>query len=645
MDASGNNPKFSWLAAIIPALLLAAVFSPILGYDFINLDVPDQVINNPDIRSLSPGSLGHIFTSKNVSSYYPIRTLTLAIDYHFWGENPRGYKQTNLAIHLANTLLVFWLLLRLFPSAGADSERYGIGWNAGVAAFGAAVFAIHPVVVEPVAWVPGREELLMTLGASGCVHCHLGARRLEAEGRRGGSLACWFGAVLCGAIACLSNAVGAVVPLLITAWDVLTLERPRLWKIVRSTAILWLIAAATIAVKRSGAEGESLEAGLFTFTRALMVPKVFWLNMMEFVCPANLAIDHGKVTAQGLGEAGVVPGLLLAIAVLAALWRFRQRKAIAFGLLWLLLAMVPTAQIMPHHIHRADRFLYLPLVGLVLALVGAIRAAIKPRAAAKKERGATQADAAAPSAEAPVPTFWIGVATVCLMLLAILSFFQVRTWQDSATVWRQALKVTPGGVFAHRRLADALAESGRFNEAIPHYEWVLEHEPGNTATIANYAMRLACAHDEALRDYDRAIQLAAKGCEDTRNEDPQLRRALSTAYMNRATALAQKGRFAEAVDGYRSAIEADPEHEVPLFNLALLLATCPDENIRRPEEAVRLAEQACAAAEEPNFVQLSILATVYEQTGHKDQAADAKRRAVEAARASGELNNPARFQK
>lgn len=644
MDASGNNPKIAWLAAILPTLLLAAVFSPILGYDFINLDVPDQVINNPDIRSLSPGNLGHIFTSKNVSSYYPVRTLTLAIDYHFWGENPRGYKQTNLAIHLANTLLVFWLLLRLLPSAGADPERYGVWWNAGVAAFGAAVFAIHPVVVEPVAWVAGREELLMTLGALGCFHCHLGARRLEAAGRRGASLACRFGAVFCCAIACLSNAVGAVAPLLITAWDVLTLQGPRLWEIVRSTALLWLIAAATIAVKRSGAEGESLEVGLFTFTRALMIPNVFWLNVKEFVWPTNLAIDHGKVTPQGMGEAGVVLGLLLAIAVLAALWRFRQRKAIAFGLLWLVLAMAPTAQIMPHHIHRADRFLYLPLVGLVLALVGAIQAAVKLRDAAKTNRGEALAGAASSSVETPIPTFWIGAATACLMLLAIRSGLQVRTWQDSATVWRQALKVTPGGVFAHRRLADALAETGRFNEAIPHYEWVLEHDPGNTAAIANYAMHLACARDEALRDYDRAIQLAAKGCEDTQGEDPQLRRALSTAYMNRATALTQKQRFAEAVDGYRSAIEADPEYEVPLFNLALLLATCPKEKIRRPEEAVRLAEQACAIVEEPNFVQLSILATVYEQTGHKEQAADAKRRAVEAARASGELNDPARLQ-
>ena len=120
------------------------------------------------------------------------------------------------------------------------------------ATFSAGLFAVHPVVVEPVTWVAGREELLMTLGTLGCVHFHLTARRLERRGRQNPrAMACFFSAALCCAAACLSNAVAAVIPLLIVAWDVLTLTGPKLWRIVGGTSALWSGACSDRWVKRS----------------------------------------------------------------------------------------------------------------------------------------------------------------------------------------------------------------------------------------------------------------------------------------------------------------------------------------------------------------------------------------------------------
>ena len=103
-----------WLAMGFLACLVIALFHPIGDFEFLNLDVPDQVASNVYIRSLSAENLKQIFTTWCMTSYYPIRTLTFAIDYQIWGPEPCGFKRTNMLIHLANVWLVFWLMLRMF---------------------------------------------------------------------------------------------------------------------------------------------------------------------------------------------------------------------------------------------------------------------------------------------------------------------------------------------------------------------------------------------------------------------------------------------------------------------------------------------------------------------------------------------------
>ena len=100
-------------ALLAPVLLVLVAFFPLFGFEFIELDAPNQVIENPHIRAITWQNLKHIFTSRSITSYYPIRTLTYAIDYRIWGLHPGGFKLTNGLIHLGNVLLVFWLLLRL----------------------------------------------------------------------------------------------------------------------------------------------------------------------------------------------------------------------------------------------------------------------------------------------------------------------------------------------------------------------------------------------------------------------------------------------------------------------------------------------------------------------------------------------------
>jgi tetratricopeptide (TPR) repeat protein len=206
-------------------------------------------------------------------------------------------------------------------------------------------------------------------------------------------------------------------------------------------------------------------------------------------------------------------------------------------------------------------------------------------------------------------------------------------WRDSVSLWENCVRCKPDNAYAHGCLAGTLADAGRFEEAVWHFETSLRMSPNDPRILDSYAYRLAACRQEHLRDYDQAIRLAGQACRLSRWKDPKFRRTLATAYMNLGTAQKRDGQFRGAIRNYRNAAASDPEYEAPLFNLALLLATCADPGLRDPDEAVRLAEEACTLGEEPNAVTLTILAQVYAATGRFDRAAAAIERAIQRAQA------------
>ena len=358
------------LAVASLAALVMAVFHPIAGFEFVDLDVGHQVLSNPHIRGLNWENVTHILTSRCTTSYYPVRSLTFALDYQIWGLNPTGFKLTNGLIHFTNVLLVFWLMLRFFQQPAAGGASSTTRQHVLVSAFSAGLFAIHPVVVEPVVWVSGREELLMTLGTLGCVHFYLTARRLaETGGRTGWMLASYVLAVFSCAAACLSNAVAAVIPLLIFALDVLVSAKPTSWRTIVRTAPFWAVGVATIVIKKVGEFSDSPhEVDAFSPDRLMLVLNVYWLNLSTLVWPTGLSVFRPGVRPLGYGDAGVILGGVAVGLTCLVLWAIRRQRPALLGLLWFGIALAPSSQIMVHHVHRADRFLYLPLAGLVVAV-------------------------------------------------------------------------------------------------------------------------------------------------------------------------------------------------------------------------------------------------------------------------------------
>ena len=606
-------------AAIALTFLVCAVFFPIAGFEFVNLDVDEQLIQNPYVHGLSWENVTHIFTARCITSYYPVRTLSFAIDYELWGLNPRGFKLTNGVIHLANSLLVFWLILRLFRHPAAGEKSCGVWWDVSAATLSAGVFAMHPVIVEPVTWVLGREELLMTLGTLGCLHLHLTARRLGGNGGRPrAALVCHGGAALFCAVACMSNAVAAVIPLLVVAWDVLTLSGAKWKRILGGTAALWVIGVATIAIK---ALGETISvpgtAALLSAERPMWIMKVYWLNLKTLVWPTQLAAMYSVPVPESLLDGEVILGGIAISLTGAVLWKLRRRKLVLWGLIWFGIALGPVSQIMPHHWARADRFLYLPLVGLVVALAMAMQ---RLRTAWKRHA-------------VLLAVIAVGAAG---LLLGTLSARQVRTWRNSLSMWQNCVEVDPGNTMAHTGLAETLSSSGQFDRAVQHYQMALQINPDNFVALNSFASDLAAYDQGKLQHYELAIQLAKRGCRITKWEDPTLNHTLAHAYSSFASALNRRGEFGRAMENYTKAIQAFPGCEVPLFNLALMLTECSDEKLRDPDRAVQLAERACGLLQCPGPRTLGILATAYAGAGRLDKAVDAVQQAIELARVEGD---------
>ncbi len=612
------------LAGALLAVVIYAIFRPILGFELVDFDVFTEVIDNQHVHGMTAENVRHILTRPCTTSYYPVRTLSFAANYQFWGLNPTAFKLTNGLIHLANVYLVFWLVLRLFRHGSHIVNRRRRPWDSFVAAISAGVFAVHPVVVEPVTWICGREELLMTFWALACFHFHLTARRLgEGAGTRR-AVACHVATALCCLFACLSNAVAAVLPLLIAVWDLLMLSGPKRRRIFGGTAALWAITVATILVKRAGDDSDvSGIPVLFSIDGIMVVLNVYWLDLKTLVWPTNLAMHYDWPLPRGYRPLGAALGGIAAVLTGLLVWILRRKKLALFGILWFVIVLGPTLHLLVHHIYRADRYLYLPLIGLVLALAMGLRSL---------EHALLRF-----SARAGTVVAWIlawAVAACVLLPLGLRSADQVWAWENSIVAWENCVRVYPLNVKAHAALGRNLHNAGQSHRGIVHVRTALELDPRDYESLMLF-LTLTTEGPEDLRDYDMAVRMALRFLEATNEAEPYVYHAISVVFSNYALGLANMGNPGGAVEFYSQSIQWDAEYEAPLFNLALLLVNCDDPRWRNPPEAVRLAERACRLTKHQDPNGLMILAIAYGESDRLEEAIATAAQAADLARSAG----------
>jgi tetratricopeptide (TPR) repeat protein len=510
-----------WVSLALAAVTLAA-FLPACGNEFVEYDDQLYVTANPRVQAgLTGGGVAWALTDTRIAVWHPLAWWSLQLDADLYGLNPAGFHLTSILLHTASVVVLFWALYLMT----------GAPWPAAAVA---AVFAVHPLRVESVAWVAERKDVLATL---------LGMLALLGYARyaRQPGLGRYLLVVAAMAVGLTAKPTLVTLPgvlLLLDYWPLGRLDRGTAWRRVIEKLPLFALAAAGCAVTVAAQQpviGRAEEFPLGVRVANALTSYVQYL--VTFFCPVSLAAFYphprlGLLSPQALGAGA----LLAAITVLAAR-QARRRPYLLVGWLWYLGTLVPMIGLVQVGGHgAADRYTYIPLVGVTIALVWYL---------------AEQADRSAG---------WRAALRIAgpavLALLVIATWRQEGYWHDTISLWYRALDVTTDNHEAHRNLAVEFEKQGKSAEALRHYEEALRTYPIKRVVhndLGAYWMR--------RREYRRAEEhFRAALANDP--DDPLTRNNLGGL-------LIVLGKAGEAEPHLRAAVEGRPLDAGARFNLAL----------------------------------------------------------------------------
>jgi tetratricopeptide (TPR) repeat protein len=542
---------------LVLALLTGAVFWGITGNEFINYDDNQYILANRHVSSgLTTANVEWAFTTFHASNWHPLTWLSHMADVELFGLNPHGHHFMGLVFHTINTSLLFLLLVRLT----------GAAWRSAMVA---ALFALHPLHVESVAWAAERKDLLSTCFGFLSLLFYAGYGKQKQMKR-------YIGALICFALGLLAKPMLVTLPLLfllLDYWplgrfgdgimeheqDQLRVKEPclrLLWEKAPFFALAVLSCVITLyAQRRGGAVASLADHPLsYRFANALVaycgyLGKTFW--------PHDLAVLYPLPPNVPLWQSVGAGALLLTITVLALAVRRRQPYFIV-GWLWFIGTLVPVIGLVQVGLQAmADRYTYVPIIGIFVVLVWGVAGIAENW----PYRRAVLASAAL-----------IVVVTCC-----VLSWHQVRFWKDSVTLFTHALAVTNDNPIAHNNLGIALDGKGKVMEGIAHFSESVRIDPLFSDGYFNMGAALA-----RQGNVSAAVSCYAKAL--------QLQPGFADVHVNLGIILASQGKLSEALDHFAQALKFKPESSEAHYNLALALEMQgrADEAIKQYLEALRL---------------------------------------------------------
>ena len=586
-DARVWLPSRTALALAIGALAVLA-FWPALRFDFVSYDDWRLVRDNPALREgLSLHAVADAFLRPYYLNWIPLTSLSYQLDAALFGLDPHAFHAVNIGLHAAASALLFLALAALTGSTAPS-------------AFAAAVFAVHPLHVEPVAWVASRKDVLSGFFFAACLWAYAGYAARPSLGR--------YLAVAAAACAgLLAKPVLVTLPgvlLLLDAWPLGRLADPQRRRLAVLEKLPLLAAAAGVAVVTYAVQpvvsagGHSLEvriANAIDSLGAYLRTSIWPSGLTAFYPHPGTLLPAGSL---------LLASAVVSLVTVAALVERRRRPYLAVGWLWFLLTLAPVLGLVEVGLQaRADRYMYLPLAGLALMLAfGADELA---------RRGGLARRAV------------VAASLACVVLLAAATRAQLAHWRDSEALYARALAVTRDNYIAHYGLAGVRAEQGRFDEA--HAELVAAVRANPTWTLAYERLaevELARGRPEAALDlYARLLEM--------RPQDAALQ-------MGAGAAALRAGQDAAALAHYREALRVAGGWREPAHQLAWLLATHPDAALRDPQEALRLCEDLRAGVSVPDASLLDALAAALAASGEPMLAAELAEQAAALAQRAGD---------
>ena len=586
------------------AVMTLGIYAQVIGHQFITLDDPTYIRENPNVnRGVTLAGLAWAFTTFDAANWHPLTWISHMIDCQLFGTNAGRHLLVNTLIHAANTLLIFYFLLRTTHAR----------WPSALVA---ALFALHPLHVESVAWASERKDTLCTF--FGLLSLVAYVRYGEA---RSISRYAWVAITLAlGLLAKPMLVTWPFVMLLLDYWPLarfrargqdqrsrsashseaatvtarLVWEKLPLFVLVAVSMIITLLAQSHGGAVRTFAAapvGFRLSNALVSYVKYLLL--TFWPNNLAVYYPLP---PTGIPTWQVIGAAF----LLIGITALCFFQR-RIRPYLIVGWLWFLGTLVPVIGfVQVGGQTMADRYFYIPSIGLFIAIAFGL------------------ADFARSWRIAPPLS--AAIAAGVLLILATLTNAQVQRWRDSFTLFEHTLAVTPPNLHIEHNLALALGGSGRYDESAAHFEKALQIDPNFYDGLVG--MGVTREFQGRLPEAIDYFQAAIHSQPDTPTAHLELGRArwkqnsdqAALEEIGRASQLAPKdadiradfglalqlvGRIPEAIEQFHAALRMSPDNAETHANLglALLASGKPQESIPEFETALRLKPELTGAAD------------------------------------------------
>lgn len=616
------------LAGLCLVLVTLALFWPSTTHDYIAFDDGQYASQNTHVTDgLSLAGLKWAFTSTYTANWHPLTWLSLMLDSSVFGTFAGGHHLTNILLHTLNTLLLFLLLLRMTKMTGPSFIV-------------AALFGWHPAHVESVAWISERKDVLSTLFF---LLTLIAYARFAVEPPKTGPRKIYYALALAlFALGLMSKPMLVTLPFVLLLLDYWPLERiakfgipgsalanartecpPLPWRGILLEKLPFFalaFAACVMTLKAQGTGAIRSVAEVPVGFRLLNALTAYSSYLGMAFWPAKLSIFYLLPDKAAILPA-VCSGILLAATTYAA-FRLRWRSPwLLFGWLWFLGTLVPVIGLVQVGSQAlADRYTYIPLIGLFVAVVWGVDSFL--------ERSGARAIA-------------VGMATFALAACLVLTRRQLGFWHNDVTLFGHAVNVTPDNYLVQFELGAALDKTGRTDEAVEHYSACLRLNPGYE--LGHYRLGLALTGmgkpDEAAFHFSEALKrdpnseelhndLGVVFAQQGRNEAAiaELKRAMQInpdypqPYINYGNILQKLGRPAEALTNYYRAQALEPDSPEVLDKIALLLATCPDAQVRNPPAALKLALRASDLTQNQNPVCLAALATANAATGNFSNA-------------------------
>jgi protein O-mannosyl-transferase len=623
--ARRSKPRVTDLVVCLGLVALSlAVFGQTLTHDFVNFDDHVYVYENPlVIRGLSTEGIIDAFTHTHARNWHPLTTLSHMLDCQLYGLNAGGHHLTNVILHTISVLLLFLVLKQMTTAL----------WQS---AFVAALFAIHPLHVESVAWIAERKDVLSAVFFMLTLAAYVQYTRTPSALR-------YLLVALLFAFGLMSKPMLVTLPFVLLLLDYWPLGRTdgqkskvgsRLRKLITEKIPLFALSAfsciATLFAQRQGPSAIDQLPFLWRLENTFVTYVTY---IWQMLWPARLAVFYPYPNGRlPLAEVTVAIAVLVGISLLVISLR-RTNPYLITGWFWYLGMLVPVIGLVQvgEQAH-ADRYTYLPQIGLYIMITWTVGCLLL-------------------ESTRPRRVLVGSIVAIAIVSLGARAFGQASYWKNSETLWNHALVVTGENDVAHNNLGFLFLRRGELDKAISEFQTALHIRSRNTqshyslgtalieSNLGNALARkqlwdAAIDHlQEAIRlrpDYaDAYFNLGSVLFQQGRIDQAiaQWQAALAIrprdaeAHRNVADVLRKQGKVKEAISEYEQALNITPEDSVALNHLAWILATCSDGSMRNGARAVMLAARAVQASDgrNPSFVRT--LAAAHAEAGQFAEAA------------------------